>query len=426
MTFSILRFWLKGWIETTYIDPSFHFSYYFFDWVKPLGDFTYLIFLICGLSAFFIALGYKYTYSIIIFFLSFTYIELMDKTTYLNHYYFISILSFIMLFLPANSSYSIDSIQNKISFSKVYKWNIDVIKLLLFIVYFYSGLAKINSDWLIEAQPLKIWLTSNYDLPLIGGLMQKTWVHYFMSWGGMIYDLSIAFLLIYNKTRVFAFLLVIFFHLFTAILFPIGMFPYIMIMGSVIFFESKTHKKILDYFSNLFHLNKLISSKKIIRDIKPLKRKKLAIVVLSVFFTIQILFPFRYFLYPGELFWNEQGYRFSWRVMLIEKKGYTNFKVVDKDSNTSFFVKNEDFLTEFQERQMSFQPDFILEFAHFLGNFYSEKGIKNVEIYADSYVTLNGRMSMPFIDSKVDLYRQKRGFNHKKWIVPINESIKGF
>ena len=426
MSFSILRFWLKGWIETTYIDPSFHFSYYFFDWVKPLGDFTYLIFLICGLSAFFIALGYKYTYSIIIFFLSFTYIELMDKTTYLNHYYFISILSFIMLFLPASSSYSIDAIQNKTSFSKVYKWNIDVIKLLLFIVYFYSGLAKINSDWLIEAQPLKIWLTSNYDLPLIGGLMQKTWVHYFMSWGGMIYDLSIAFLLIYKKTRVFAFLLVIFFHLFTAILFPIGMFPYIMIMGSVIFFESKTHKKILDYFSNLFHLNKLISSKKIIRDIKPLKRKKLAIVVLSVFFTIQILFPFRYFLYPGELFWNEQGYRFSWRVMLIEKKGYTNFKVVDKDNNTSFFVKNEDFLTEFQERQMSFQPDFILEFAHFLGNFYSEKGIKNVEIYADSYVTLNGRMSMPFIDSKVDLYRQKRGFNHKKWIIPINESIKGF
>ena len=426
MTFSILRFWLKGWIETTYIDPSFHFSYYFFDWVKPLGDFTYLIFLICGLSAFFIALGYKYTYSIIIFFLSFTYIELMDKTTYLNHYYFISILSFIMLFLPASSSYSIDAIQNKASFSKVYKWNIDVIKLLLFIVYFYSGLAKINSDWLIEAQPLKIWLTSNYDLPLIGGLMQKTWVHYFMSWGGMIYDLSIAFLLIYNKTRVFAFLLVIFFHLFTAILFPIGMFPYIMIMGSVIFFESRTHKKILDYFSNLFYLNKIISSKKIIKEIKPLKRKKLAIIVLSVFFTIQILFPFRYFLYPGELFWNEQGYRFSWRVMLIEKKGYTNFKVVDKDSNTSFFVKNEDFLTEFQERQMSFQPDFILEFAHFLGNFYSEKGIKNVEIYADSYVTLNGRMSMPFIDSKVDLYRQKRGFNHKKWIIPINESIKGF
>ena len=427
MTFSIIRFWLKGWIETIYIEPSFHFSYYFFDWVKPLGEFTYILFLICGVSAFFVAIGYKYKYSIIIFFLSFTYIELMDKTTYLNHYYFISILSFIMIFLPANSSYSFDSFQNKVSFKNVYKWNVDCIKLLLLIVYLYSGLAKINSDWLLEAQPLKIWLTSNYDLPLIGDLLQKTWVHYFMSWGGMIYDLSIAFLLLYPKTRIFAFILVIFFHLFTAILFPIGMFPYIMIMGSIIFFDSKTHKNILNIISNKIGLGKFINNEhKNEKEIKTLKHLNFRIGILSAFFLIQVIFPFRYFLYPGELFWNEQGYRFSWRVMLIEKKGYTNFKVVDKNNNTSFYVKNEDFLTEFQIRQMSFQPDFILEFAHHIGDFYKENGIEKVEIYADSYVTLNGRMSKRFINPKTDLYNEKRGFKHKKWIIPINENIKGF
>ena len=107
----------------------------------------------------------------------------------------------------------------------------------------------------------------------------------------------------------------------------------------------------------------------------------------------------------------------------IESKG---FKVVDKDSNTSFFVKNEDFLTEFQERQMSFQPDFILEFAHFLGNFYNEKGIKNVEIYADSYVTLNGRISKLFVDPNTDLMKEKRGFSNKKWITKLEDEIKGF
>ena len=427
MTFSIIRFWLKGWIETVYIEPSFHFSYYFFDWVKPLGELTYILFLICGISAFFVAIGYKYKYSIIIFFLSFTYIELMDKTTYLNHYYFISILSFLLIFLPANSSYSFDSFQNKVSYKSVFKWNVDCIKLLLLIVYLYSGLAKINSDWLLEAQPLKIWLTSNYDLPLIGELLQKTWVHYFMSWGGMIYDLSIAFLLLYPKTRIFAFMMVIFFHLFTAVLFPIGMFPYIMIMGSIIFFDSKTHKDILDTIFSKIGLSKLIDSKYINEnEVKRLKYKNVRIGILSTFFIIQVLFPFRYFFYPGELFWNEQGYRFSWRVMLIEKKGYTNFKVVDKNNNTSFYIKNEDFLTEFQERQMSFQPDFILEFAHHIGDFYRENGIEKVEVYADSYVTLNGRMSNRFINPKTDLYYEKRGFKHKEWIIPINENIKGF
>ena len=133
-----------------------------------------------------------------------------------------------MIFLPCNAKFSIDNILSKEKYTFVPKWNIDSIKLLLFIVYFYSGLAKINSDWLLNAQPLKIWLMSNYDLPIIGNtIMQKEWFHYAMSWSGMFYDLLIPFLLVYNRTRVYAFLLVVFFHLFTAVLFPIGMFPYL-------------------------------------------------------------------------------------------------------------------------------------------------------------------------------------------------------
>ena len=155
-------------------------------------------------------------------------------------------LSFLMIFLPANSYFAIDSKLKGREFKKIPKWCTDCIKMLLFIVYFYSGLAKLNSDWLIEAQPLKIWLTSSYDLPIIGStLMQQNWVHYVMSWGGMFYDLFIAFLLLYSRTRIFAFFLVVFFHLFTAILFPIGMFPYIMIVGSLIFFEPETHDKMI-------------------------------------------------------------------------------------------------------------------------------------------------------------------------------------
>ena len=405
-----------------YIDPSFHFTFYGFEWVTPLGDYTYLLFFICGLSAFFVAIGYKYYMSIIIFFLSFTYIELMDKTTYLNHYYFVSILSFLMIFLPSNSSYSVDSYLQKKSFKYTPKWCVDSIKLLLFIVYFYSGLAKINKDWLFEAQPLKIWLTTgSYDFPLIGSnLMQQEWFHYFMSWGGMFYDLLIPFLLIYTRTRVFGFLLVIFFHLFNVLLFPIGMFPYIMIMSSLIFFSSKTHKKILDFI-----LKPFIDKIKSIREMKiiNIQKERISLIVVSVFFIIQFLFPFRYSLYPGELFWNEQGYRFSWRVMLMEKKGYTTFKVVNKENDNSFYIINNNFLTDFQERQMSFQPDFIIEYAHFLRNYYKNLGLNDIEIYADSYVALNGRISKRFIDPEIDLLKQKRGFKNKDWIIPLDEKI---
>ena len=408
-----------------YIDPSFHFTFYGFDWVKPLDEYTYLLFIVCGLSAFFVAIGYKYYLSIITFFLTFTYIELMDKTTYLNHYYFVSVLSFLMIFLPANSSYSVDSYLEKKSYKYSPKWCVDSIKLLLFIVYFYSGIAKINYDWLIEAQPLKIWLTTgSYDLPIIGStLMQQEWFHYFMSWGGMFYDLLIPFILLYSRTRIFGFLLVVFFHVFTVILFPIGMFPYIMIISTLIFFNSQTHQKILDFILN--PLTKQIKNIKELRVIN-IKRKNLALYVFVIFFIIQFLFPFRYTLYPGELFWNEQGYRFSWRVMLMEKRGYTTFKIVDKENKNSFYVMNDSFLTEFQERQMSFQPDFILEYAHFLGDHYKKSGLNEIEVYADSYVALNGRMSKRFVDPNVDLLKEKRGFNNKSWILPLNEKINTF
>lgn len=422
MFLSIIRFWSKGWIETLYLEPKFHFSYYGFDWVKPLGEFTYILFIICGLSALFVSIGYKYRVSIITFFLSFTYIELMDKTTYLNHYYFISVLSFIMIFLPADKFFSVDNIKRKSYYTKIPKWSIDCLKILISIVYIYAGLAKINSDWLLKAMPLKIWLPSKYDIPIIGNyLLQQEWVHYLMSWSGMLYDLSIPFLLLYKKTRFFAFILLIIFHLFTAVLFPIGMFPYIMIVTSLIFFDSKFHNKIIN-------LIKLIISpfkKYKIEKIEKFKyaNSKIITSVIIFFLIIQLIFPFRFVLYPGTLLWNEEGYRFSWRVMLMEKMGYTSFKIVDGISNKYFYVDNKDFLTPFQEKQMSFQPDFIIEYAHFLGNHFTLQGHKNIEVYADSFVALNGRRSKRFIDPKVNLMNEKRSLKHYSWIIPFKDEI---
>lgn len=424
MFISIVRFWSYGWIEKLYIKPSFFFSYSGFEWVKPLGDFTYLIFIICAISSLFIAIGYKYRLAIILFFLSFTYIELMDKTTYLNHYYFITILSFLLIFLPANAHFSLDAYYRKKEYTHIPKWTIDSIKLLLGIVYFYAGLAKLNSDWLFRAQPLKIWLPSKYDLPLIGEtFMQQEWFHFAMSWGGAVYDLAIPFLLIYKRTRIVAFLLVLFFHIFTRVLFPIGMFPYIMIVSSLIFFDARFHKKFIGFIQRVLRITSL-SSESISQYHYSLSSKKLLKAVLIPFFVIQLLFPWRYLLYPGELFWTEEGYRFSWRVMLMEKAGNANFKIVDGKTKKYFYVDNADFLTTFQEKQMSFQPDFILEYAHYLGDHFSSQGHQNVQVFVDSYVALNGRLSEPYIDSKVDLYQQKESFRHKKWILPFNSTIK--
>jgi hypothetical protein len=456
MLYSIIRFWAHGWINSLYLEPSFHFSYYGFEWAQPLGYFTYVIFAICGLTALFIALGFKYRISILVFFLSFTYIELMDKTTYLNHYYFISMLSFLLIFLPAARYFSIDSLASsrraaldqvkatQESTPQIPRWTLDSIKLLLGTVYFYAGLAKLNSDWLLKAMPLKIWLPSKYDIPLLGNLMEQEWVHYAFSWSGMLYDLFIPFLLLYKKTRLWAFAAVVIFHAMTRVLFPIGMFPFVMIVSTFVFFDPRVQERIISFLRSV-----LLSLKRFLTPLLPdalslpdakhvevsqVKRRtctyleityrKFIIPVLVIFFTVQLLLPWRYLAYPGELFWTEEGYRFSWRVMLMEKMGSSQFKIVD-GTGKSFYIDNSDFLTSFQEKQMSYQPDFILQYAHFLGDHYKAQGYKNVQVYVDSYVALNGRLSQPYVDKSVDLYQIKESFQHKDWILPFNDEIKG-
>jgi hypothetical protein len=426
MLISIVRFALNGWIQKLYIEPDFFFSYYGFEWVQPPGEWTYLVFAVCGLSAIFISLGFKYRLAIITFFLSFTFIELMDKTTYLNHYYFISILSFLMIFLPANTYFSVDATRNpKLKAEFIPVWTIDVIKLLLCIVYFYAGLAKLNSDWLFQAMPLKIWLPAKYSIPLLGDLLQQSWIHFAFAWGGALYDLSIPFLLLIKRTRTFAFVLVVIFHILTRILFPIGMFPYIMIISALVFFDSGLHTRILDRISTLFKidLNAFNNSERY--SFENSITKKFSLSIVGAFFIFQLAFPFRNLLYPGELFWTEEGYRFSWRVMLIEKAGYANFKVVDPETQKRFYVDNTKFLTRFQEKQMSTQPDFILEYAHHLEQHYQNEGIENPEIYVESFVALNGRRSSPYVDPEVDLTTVKRNLKPKKWILPFNDEIKG-
>jgi len=427
MLLSLIRFASYGWIKKFYITPEFHFTYYGFDWVKPIGNYTYLLFIIAGIAAVCVAIGYKYKWAILSFFLSFTYIELMDKTTYLNHYYFITIISFVLIFLPANCYFSIDAYKNeKLRFQNIPRWNIDILKLLLAIVYFYAGLAKINSDWLLEAMPLKIWLPNNSNLPFIGSLLNQNWVHYAFSWTGMLYDLGIVFLLLYKRTRLFGFILVVVFHILTRILFPIGVFPYVMIISSLIFFDASFHKKVLSFIAKLFSTSIIIfeNGKKKMESKSTLYQSKMAFI--SCFVVFQLLFPFRYLCYRNELFWTEEGFRFSWRVMLMEKAGYITFTVKDAVTKKEITVNNSHFLTTFQEKQMAFQPDFILQYAHYLHNYYLQQGVNDPEVYVESYIALNGRLSQKYIDSKINLANENESFKHKTWILPFNDNIKGF
>lgn len=419
MFISTIRFILKGWVRAFYIKPIFHFTFYGFDWVKPLGATgMYLLFALIALAALMITIGLFYRLAATVFFLGFTYVELIDKSFYLNHYYLISVLAFLMVLVPANRCFSVDVWRKPIiQADKVPAWCVNIFKAQLVLVYFFAGVSKLNYDWLIGAMPLRIWLPANNQLPVIGGLMGYAWVAYVFCWFGALFDLFVGFALLYKPTRGFAYIMVVIFHLATGWFFKIGMFPYIMILVTIVFFSDDTQLRIIGFLRKIFKARTLAVSSGY--QPSPLKIKAIYIV-LAIHFIIQLLMPFRFLLYPGKLYWTEEGYRFSWRVMLMEKGGTAFFHVKDPATGHSAEIVNSQYLTQLQENMMATQPDMILQYAHFLAREYQQKGIKNPVITAESYVTLNGSGSRLYIDSTVNLANEQEGFGYKKWIIPFN------
>lgn len=413
MFLSTVRFILNGWVKEFYIDPIFHFTYLGFDWVQPFSaSGMYVVFFALTICAFCITVGLFYRLSMSVFFLLFTYIELLDKTYYLNHYYFVSLLSFLLIFLPLHRSWSLDASLRPASRSEtVPVWTIYVIRFQLALVYFFAGFAKLNSDWLFHAMPLSIWLPANSGFPMVGALFDQTWFAYAMSWAGAAFDLTIPYFLAKRKTRGFALLAVFGFHVMTAMLFNIGVFPWIMIVSSLIFLDEQDYRALARRFRP--HL------------VAPAPHPALAAragtaksLLLVLFFMLQVLIPLRFLLYPGNVLWTEEGFRFSWRVMLVEKAGYVTYFVRDSQSNQQWTVNPSKYLTPLQERQMSFQPDMILQFAHFLADQYRAQGYSDVEVRAEAYVSFNGRASRLLVDPTVDLSARPASLLHKDWILP--------
>ena len=410
---STARFIARGWVSEFYLAPQFHFTYLGFGWVRPLpGAWMYLIVGLIALCSLFIVLGLFYRLSIVSFFLLFTYTELIDKTYYLNHYYFISLLSFLLIFLPLHRAFSLDVHFGWIErASHVPAWTLYVIRAQLALVYLFAGIAKLEPDWLFRAMPLQTWLRTNTDLPLIGPFFDLTRVAFAMSWAGLLFDLSIPFWLLWWRTRPFAYLAVIAFHALTAALFPIGMFPWIMMFATLIFFSERDYSRVARWLKSE-HLEAQAPK----NTAHPYNL--FTVTLLSLFFTFQLAMPLRHLVYPGDLLWTEEGFRFSWRVMLVDKSGTAFFTVVDQQTRKTWEVFPGDYLTPQQEKQMAYQPDMILQFAHFLEAEFAAQGHEDVAVYAESYVSMNGRGSRPLVDATVDLTRERYSLVPKDWLLP--------
>ena len=410
MMWEMWRYASYGWISRYWIEPSFHFTYFGFDWVQPWpGIGMYLHFSIVALLALFILLGLWYRLSTIFFFFGFSYIFLLEQAQYLNHFYLVCLVAFIMIFLPANRAWSLDAWRRPNGRSDwMPNWSLWLLRFQIGVPYFFGGLAKLNGDWL-RGQPMESWLASRTDFPLIGQYFTEKWMIYGFSYGGLLLDLLMVPFLLWRKTRPFAFTVAVMFHLMNARLFSIGIFPWFMIAATAVFFDPSWPRRGLNWLG----LGRQTPSTK-----AKLPLPNWGLALLAGYVMLQLLLPLRHFIIPGQVSWTEEGHRFAWHMKLRDKDASAIFYITNEAGQT-WEVDSTQHLTDRQLRKMSTRPYMILQYAHFLAAEATQQGHGEVVVQAEVWASLNGRYPQRLIDPTVDLAAQPRTIWPVDWILPL-------
>ncbi len=411
LLWEIWQFFSHDWIHELYIAPRFHFTFWGFAWAEPWPDWgMYLHFFLLALLAGMILVGLRYRLAALLFSVTFTYLFLMERAFYLNHFYLVCLVSLLMALVPAHRAASVDAWLNPALRSHFAPaWSLWLLRLQIAIPYFYGGLAKLNGDWL-HGQPMQTWMARMDNVRVVAPTFGEPWLAVLFSWGGMLLDLFIVPLLLWKRTRAVAFVAAVSFHLMNAIMFRIGMFPWFMICATTLFLPPHWPRTLLQMAQP--------APPSTGGDRPQLSRrgKMLAAAVVALF-AVELTLPFRHFLYPGDVDWTEEGSRFSWRMMLCDKVAATMFLGVDAQTRAVAPLDIRSYLTERQLTKMSYDPEMAREFAAFLKE-EARHQEKDLEVHAILLCSLNGRKPQLLIDPAVDLGAQERSLAPKPWITP--------
>ncbi len=393
----------------------------FINGLDPMPE-VYLIILSYSMLISNIGMLFNKTARISTFFFlcSFTYFWLLDKTYFNNHYYFMSLICFILLLVEYKSSFK------KIAY--VNRWSLFALQAMVLITYLIAGINKLNPYWLIDLQPIAFILENKCDVTENTFFINPLLI-ILITYGGLLFDLFIGFLLFYKPTKPLAFILIIVFNIMNHFLFlnngEIGVFPFIMISTLILFIDPK-------YLTKVFTGTQDIKYKH--------KSPQLLKYCITVFLIVQIILPFRHILFKGYVDYNGIGQRFSWRMKSMCKnpttEGIIQFSVFEQKSKKQiahFHLLNMQeqfkqsgiheniYLTENQIKKLLYYPDllpiFTKKIESIISNHTKENYNKKLKfrISANCHIKFMERPSQALINTSIDL-TEMSGLNTNKWL----------
>lgn len=425
LTWDVSRFLSEGWIRPTYIEPEFHFKYLGFGWVEPLpGDGMLMLFALLGVAAVGITLGLFYRFCALIFGVGWLYVFLLEEVQYLNHYYLVILICFQIACMPLHASWSVDAMMNPSIRSRTAPaWALWLIRIQIGIVYFYAGLAKFKWDWLAGRPTLFMWLNWAEGKAVVESIPPEL-AAYGLSYGGLLLDLLVVPLLLWRRTRWAAFCAALFFHASNKLLFKIGIFPYFMIAVTTLYFDPDWPRRLWRRLRRVAPIERgrpIVSAPA--APISVNGRRKLWAGVLGLYLLIQLLVPLRHHLYPGTVIWTEEGQYFAWHMLLRMKRFRGKMWVTDPATGEKMWIDPHKYLPKWQADAFGKRPDMIVQFAHYLDERLEARGMKDQEIRAEIYASLNGRPAELLIDPEIDLTEVRRSLWPRSYVLPLTHPL---
>ena len=374
-------------IHYKFILPQFFFPYPLFA-ILHLPFFTgndiYKLFRMMGVCACTIGLGIFYRISLILFFFSFGYIFLLEKSYYNDYGYLILLITFLLFFMGAHRSASFDIFrQPKLNTRRVPWWNIFILRAQISIVYFYSGLVKLSPDYL-SGSVLRLMLAGKTPYPFIGHFFQQDGVILFLTYFGLLFDLTIGFLLWYNRPRVWVFSIAILVHLMNKLFFGAGVFHYLMIAALVLFLKPEEVRQFFNKFRGIFRFPLSTVAYEGLAEAGERRnkgREKIILSFLACYLLWQVLFPLRPYFYLSDIDGTLGDSEFSWRMEASGVNSPVEIFARDPKTNKTIKVKLSRYLNDQQIRAMSYRPEMVERFVKYLKRVYVKRGIKNPQVY---------------------------------------------
>jgi len=414
-----------------YTNPSFMFKYWGMEWSEPL-EFTQMkvLLIVMLVLALFVTVGFFYRTSCVLYAVGFVYLYSLEAGLYLNHFYLVIVMAFMLAFLPCNVYFSVDAyLWPSIYRSTVPRWVLWTIRAELWIVYTYAGVAKLNLDWL-RAEPLRHWLPKRFHYPFIGWFLQYEPAAYFFSYGGLIYDLFVGTWLLVPQTFYLGLASTLFFHLTNKYIFNIGIFPWLMIATTTLFFRSSWPRYFLYLIKNA---NKRrpppfeeVESRPF--DCVPVRKltakEWLTIILALAFLGQQLVFPLRHYTYPDDPFWNEHGHRYSWRMKLRDKQCEATAFAYQPETQEWFEYPSDHALAPRQYQKLTSRPEFMIQFAHYAADRmlqHSPNLTQKPELYFYAACRVNYRGVQMLTDPRVNLVDREVWDWPYDWVTTLPE-----